>query len=308
MRCMNCGLPLSPERNMASCPRCGAALNALQGVQQQQQQFEQAGWGNMGGASQPSPWGQVASPGPYNSFTQAGLQNQSGPNAPTVAGFNNNPGSGLHQSPLSPRRPYAPPPKNKSNPRLLFMAAGLCVLLAAMLLGLIYMLASSGSGSPPSQNTASTNSGTTTHSTPATQAGASPTAADATPTVDSSPTATGTAYPGQQYIDGAQMATGVDKTTLQPQTPTTTFKVGSSMYVVFNLHPPGQGGFVCSYWYLNGNQVISYPLPVKGSSHISYTYATYGSAGSAYVELYWASNKSCSDKILAQHVDFTVSA
>lgn len=303
MRCMNCGLPLSPERNLSNCPRCGASLNALQGVQQQQ--FDQAGWGNMGGASQQPSWGQTPPPGPFSPFTQ---QNQGGPTTPMGSGFNSGMGSGMQQSPLAPRRPYAPPQGKRSNPRLLFMAAGLCVLLAAMLLGLIYILGSSGSGNP-SPSTANTNSNTPGSSTATAPASASPTAADTTtPTADASPTASGTAYPGQQYIDGAQMSAGVNKQTAQPVNPTTTFKAGATMYVTFKLHPPSQGGAVCAYWYLNGNQVVLYPLAVKGSNHANFTYATYGSAGPAYVELYWASNTSCSDKVLAQHVDFTVTA
>lgn len=309
MRCMNCGLPLSPARTLTNCPRCGASLNALQGAQPQQQQFEQPGWeGGVGGTGQPnSLWGQgiTPAPGSYSTFPP---QNQAGLNA----NGNGRPGDGLQQSPLSPRRPYAPPTSlSNMKPRQLFMIAGLCVFLAAMLLGLVFVIGSH--SNTPSSNTASTNPNNTTGngSAPqatATQAGTTPTASDSTPSASASPTDTGTAYPGQQYIDGAQMASGVDQQTLQAINPTTTFKVGSPMYVVFNLHPPSQGGAVCSYWYLGGNQVTSYPFPVKASSHASYTYATYGSAGQGYVELYWASSKSCSDKVLAQHVDFTVTA
>lgn len=301
MRCMNCGLPLSPERNLTNCPRCGAALNVLQGAPQQQQ-FEQAGWGNMGGMPQQNPWGQAASPGAYNTFPQQEQPGQFGSGSARMAGFNGGMGSGFQQTP-PPRRPYTLE-KSKSNPRLLFVVAGLCVILGAVLLGVVAMIASSSRGSSP--NTAQTSQNTTSTQQPS----ASPTTsgAEASPTVSDSPTATGTAYPGQQYIDGAQMATGVDKQTMQPQQPTTTFKVGSNMYVTFNLHPPSQGGAVCSYWYLNGNQVTSYASAAKPSSRASYTYAIYSNAGSAYVELYWASDKSCSDKVLAQHVDFTVTA
>ena len=304
MRCMNCGLPLSPSRTMTNCPRCGAALNVLQGAPQpQQQQFEQPNWeGSMAGIGKQNPWEQAngPTPGSYSPFPQ---QNQGGPNANTTMGA---PGNGLQQAPFSPRRPY-PPQKNKLNPRLLFIVAGLFIFLAAMLLGLVYVLGSANSGNS-SKSTASTNPNNTTNNGTAASKGSTPTASTATPNASASPTDTGTTYPGQQYIDGAQMAMGVNKTTLQPQNPTTTFKIGSSMYVVFNLHPPAQGGAVCSYWYLGGNQVTTYPFAVKGSSQASYTFATYGSAGQGYVELYWASSKSCSDKVLAQHVNFTVTA
>lgn len=299
MRCMNCGLPISPTRTMTHCPRCGTPLNYVEGVQQQQ--FEQIGWGNMGEAPPQNPWGQVASTTPSSPFAQQGLQNQARPGSALTSGFSGPGGPGLQQPSLSPRRPY-PPPKKRNNTQIWFMVAGLCVILAGLLLVFVFVLGS-GSGSSPS-NTANTSANTPATSASTPQVAASPTASDpnASPTADASPSANGTPYPGQQYIDGAQMTTGVN------QPPVTTFKTGSNMYVTFNLHPPSQGGAVCSYWYLNGNQVTSYPFAVKGTSHSSYTYATYDSPGPAYVELYWASDKTCSDKILAQHVDFTVTA
>ena len=314
MRCTNCGLPLSPARQLTNCPRCGAPLNTLQGAQPQQQPLEQPNWaGGMGGANQPNNlWGQgsAPTPGSFSPFSQA---SQGGLNA----NGNSWQGNAPQQSPLSPQRPSSAPTLNKLNPRLLFMVAGLFVLLAAMLLGLVFVIGSHSGGSSP--NTASTSLNTSTgKSTPqaaATQA-ATPTDtsstpdpnATSTPDANSTPAANGTAYPGQQYIDSAQMAAGIDQTTLQAVNPSTTFKVGSSMYVVFQLHPPSQGGAVCSIWYLGGKQLTTFASAVKPTSHASYTYAIYGSPGQAYVELYWASSKSCSDKVLAQHVDFTVTA
>lgn len=254
--------------------------------------------GGMGGMSQQNPWGQGGSsaPNPFSPFPQ---QSQGGLNASRAGSF----GDGLQQTPLAPKRPFYAA-INKSSPRLLFAVAGLFVVLAAILLGLVYALGSSHSGNN-SSNTASTAPNTPTSAT-ATPVAATPTAASSTP--DATPTPDGTAYPAQQYIDNAQMAESVDKATLEPKNPTTTFKVGSSMYVVFHLHPPSQGGAVCSYWYLGGKQVTSYPFSVKGTQQASYTFATYGSPGDAYVDLYWASSKSCSDKVLAQHVTFTVTA
>lgn len=313
MKCINCGLPLSPARTLTNCPRCGAPLNSGQEVQQQQ--FEQRGWGttNMGGrgAPQENPWVQVGSTAPPQAFFPQGMQNQ-----PVMGGQGNRfNGSGrpeFQSSPLSTKRPY--PPQNKpKNSRNLFMVAGLCVIVGALLLVLIVVLGSGGSN--PQSSTTANNNPTSNSSTSLPQTGTTPTPtpttnAEASPTASASPSVTGTAYPGQQYISDAQMAQGVDNKTMQPQQPTTTFPVGSNMYVIFNLHPPSQGGAVCSLWYLNGNPnpITSYSFNVSGSSTASYTYATYGSPGQAYVELYWASDKSCSDKVLAQHVDFTVTA
>ncbi|HEX7735149.1 MAG TPA: hypothetical protein VF458_09800 [Ktedonobacteraceae bacterium] len=296
MRCMNCGLPLSPSRTLTNCPRCGAALNAFQGAQQPQQQFEQTGWeSGMGGAGQQNLWGQGGSSAP-DAFSPFPQQSQGNPNAFRA--------SGLQQTPMAPRRPYETP-QSKANPRLLFMIAGVCVFLAAMILGLVFVLAQANGGNP-SPNTASNQNSTAT----ATATGpASATATSSSSTPDPNATATGTPYPGQQYIDNAQMAQGVDAKTLAPKNPTTTFTVGSKMYVVFKLHPPSQGGAYCAYWYQNGKQISQpYAYPVKGTSRGSFVYFTYGQAGDGYVELFWASSVSCSDQQLAQHVDFTVTA
>ncbi|HEY0753047.1 MAG TPA: hypothetical protein VGD98_03730 [Ktedonobacteraceae bacterium] len=271
-------------------------MNALQGTSQQQQQFEQASReGGMAGAGQQNLWGQglASAPGPHSPFPQ---QNQGGSNINRAGGS----GDGLRQASPGPRR-LSPPPKAKTNPRLLFIVAGLCVFLGAMILGLIYILATSNTGGS-SPNTASNNQNNTSLTATA-QTGAS------SPTASSSASPTGTVYPGQQYVYGAQMATGVNKTPLQAKNPTTTFKVGTTMYVVFKLHPPSKGGAFCVYWYQSGKQVTTpYAYAVKAGTHGSYAYAAYGQAGSGYVELYWASTVSCSDQILAQHVDFTVTA
>jgi len=142
-------------------------------------------------------------------------------------------------------------------------------------------------------NTATTNN-TPNASTPTTAS---------TATVALSPTAN--VYPGQQYIYNAQMASAIDPKSLQPTQLTTTFKTNQNIYVTFQLHPP-QSGAYCLIWYLNGKQVTSFSHAVSASSRLSYAYAIYGGAGAAYVEIYWASTKQCTDQLLAQHVDFTV--
>lgn len=310
MRCMNCGLPLSPVRMPNNCPRCGAALYQAQSMEQQQpfqQAGQQAGWGNMGAAPQYNPWGQEV---PSNTFQPFVQQVSAPPNqfGGIPGSINETPGamrSGLPQSQLAPRRPLAPTPK-KSGVGMKIALVGL--VMATLLLAFIAILGFTRLGkSAPSTASVNTSPSSTTQQQPTV---AAPTAVSASPTVSASPSATGTAYPGQQYIDGAQMATGVDKATAQPQQPTTTFPVGSQMYVTFNLHPPSQGGEVCILWYLNGKQLATNPpiftINVSPSYHASYAYSIYNNAGPAYVELYWASDKTCADKVLAQHVDFTV--
>jgi len=185
------------------------------------------------------------------------------------------------------------PPRYSRNTKLGFTVAGLCVLTGGLILIVVYFLATgSPGGSPGNTNTAS--------NTPSV---AVPTTAP-TGTAALSPTAT--AFPGQQYIYNAQMASAIDPNSFNPTQLTTSFKTNQKAYVTFQLHPSGQGGVICLLWYLNGNQAFQYSFAVGANSKLSYAWFMYGQAGTAYVELYWASTKQCTDKILAQHVDFTV--
>jgi hypothetical protein len=70
--------------------------------------------------------------------------------------------------------------------------------------------------------------------------------------------------------------------------------------------PHGKNGAVCLYWHLNNKNVTQFPFAVTPNATAGYSYAIYGSTGTAYVEIYWASTIACSDKLLAQHVNFKV--
>ncbi len=293
MRCINCGLPLSPTRTPKNCPRCGTAVNAVEGVEQLP--FGQAGWSGGGTPPPYNAWGQEVSNNPHQPMNQQWQQNQFGAMPGQVS---ETPGSmrstGLPQATPPPRRPLVPAQK-KSGAGIKIALVGL--IIASLLVAVIAILgfARLGKASPNTQSTVvNTSAGT--------QAATSPTTASASPTGSASATATGTVYPGQQYIDGAQMVT--DPKTAQP---TSSFTVGSKMYVTFNLHPPTTGGEACVYWYLNSTQIGNIvTLPVHPTTHSSYAYSIYASAGPAYVEIDWASDATCADKIVAQHVDFTV--
>jgi hypothetical protein len=179
-----------------------------------------------------------------------------------------------------------------------FIVAALCVISGGLILAFVYFLAMGLPATP------------TTGAYPPTPAAtrnmlaASPTTPTLSPTSVPSPPAV--APPGQQYIDNSQMASFVNTTTAQPLQLTTTFKVNQKIYVTFNIHPNGKNGAVCLFWYLNKKNVTQFPFPVTASAKAGYSYAIYGGTGPAYVEIYWASTMTCSDKILAQHVNFTV--
>lgn len=195
--------------------------------------------------------------------------------------------------PLAGTRPYYDT-NRKVNPG--FVVAGICVATSALILIFVsFMLASL-------QNSPSTNN-TSTSASP----GSTPASTQPSPTVALSPTPT---YPGQQYIDKAQMASTIDTNTAKPIQLTTTFQAGQKMYVTFNIHPAGHNGAVCLRWYLNAFHIADadYSFAVTPNNTAGYSYAIYGptSTGTAYVDIYWASTKECTNKVLAQRVDFTV--
>ena len=213
MKCAACGMPLSPNRQQANCPKCGAPLN----------------------------W-------------RAGQKDASG--------------SAQHGFPVG------------------FTIAGLCILAGAFLLILVYVLAVGGPGNQQNTNTAQ-------------QITPRPTAVPSQTGI-SSPTAT--ALPGQQYIDNVQISSSPPPN-LQI---TNTIKKGQNFYVVFDLHPDGQSGVVCLVWYLNGQKANSYTIPVGVHSTSNYGLEIFGSAGSGSVNLYWATDATCSNELLAQQITFTV--
>ena len=313
MKCSSCGLPLSPSRANANCPRCGASPDARSNGSKSTGNanppnpgsYEPPSWGGNGGGvplgavmSPPNgQWGQGSSGGPtapssYNpSIAQANAPQavQPGPMwvpgpaaVPTIS-----PKPITLQSPTSPRFPQ--PPGNNRNMRIGFLVAGLCVVAGGLLLVFVYFMAI-GTGN----NTG--NAGNATSTVP------SPTGVSS-PTTTSSPTAT--VYPASQFIDNAQ-ASSTAPTGSQPGQPATTFKVNQKLYVSFNLHTGGQKGAVCLLWYLKGQQAFTSSFAMGANTKFSYAYAIYGSSGPAYVELYWASSITCADKMLAQHVDFAI--
>jgi hypothetical protein len=191
--------------------------------------------------------------------------------------------------------PHVTPPNGSRNTKLGFILAGLCILAGSLILIFVYFLAV-GLQEGNSNNSASiTSTPKVSTSTPTTE-----------PTATAIPSKTATTYPGQQYIDNAQMSASVDPNTLQPSQLTTSFQTGQKIYVSFQVHPNGHAGAVCIIWYLQSKQITNFSIPVSATSGYSYAYAIYGGSGPAYVELYWASNTQCSDQVLAQHVNFTV--
>ena len=286
MRCTSCGLPLSPTHTPAECPRCGTPTGAASAASQPQ--YQQAFW---------EPVRVVDAVGTSPSQYQWPPDGQSAPELSTPSQWSG--------QPYKPDYSQVPPPQipgaqSTNNTKLGFIIAAMFILAGSMILIFVYFTVSGLPGGGSSNSTSSNNSGNTSNAAMST-----PTTA---PTATAIPTQTATTFPGQQYIDNAQTSAGVDQNTLQPSQPTNTFKTGQNIYISFQVHPNGQAGAVCIIWYLNSKPVTNFSLPVSATSKHSYAYAIYGGAGPAYVELYWASSTQCTDKVLAQHVDFTVTS
>lgn len=320
MRCMNCGFPVSPSRT--SCPRCGAAIN--QGNDGRAQGGQGAGapppTGNgmypptMGApVSQPVPgpqWQQGPGGGAggagYNPQMQQMFANNGYPGPQSYVpspGFNGPAGSMVSRNVAQPQAPQ------RSSRRPLTIA-GISVFIGAIVLVLVVILASAFSQaandnhkttvlpSPTSAPQQAVNGATPTPDVQATPTDTAP-----TPTV--TPTADPGQYPASQYVSNAQMAHDVDTQSAKPVNPGDTFQAGDKMYLTFDL-PAGKSGAACLQWYIGDQQFATYPIDVKATSTRTYSYAITGGKGQGHVEIYWASSPTCSDKQLAQKVNYTV--
>jgi hypothetical protein len=83
--------------------------------------------------------------------------------------------------------------------------------------------------------------------------------------------------------------------------------VRQQIYVTFAVHAD-QSGMVCLMWFLNEKQFDHYEFAMGSVSTSAYSYTTTNTPGSGYVQVYWATRPDCSDKTLAQQVNFTVTA
>jgi len=272
MKCAKCGLPLSPKRQPANCPRCGTPVKSAVRTRAAV------------GSAQPG----FFVPSARNPSNGRGLQAPISPPLEPAQGWQSGIRDQAGPAPFWSDPSGQQPPGNNRNSRLGFTIAGLCIVAGALLLVFVYFMAIGGQGN---QNGAT--NGTQTTSTATAPPSSSPTTL---------PSPTATSFPGQQYIDNARMSSSQPP----PLKATSTFKTNQTIYVAFDLHPNGHSGAVCLVWYLNGQKVTSFNFKAGGNSHSSYAYAIYGGTGPGSVELYWAGDPSCKNGLLAQEVAFTV--
>ncbi len=311
MRCSRCDMPLSPTKT--SCPRCGTVVASSSFKEQGERPFAfvQAP-AYQGQQNNPSVVGTAVEVAPVQ-YTWA-PQAKSVQETPLVTALL--PPQTLLTSRLEDAQasthiqeaqPFSiPSPISKANNRsagMGFGLAGLCTVLACLLLLFVYVIAQT---LPPPDGSSVTR-----------LANRSSVVAQNTPMIDLSSTATTPAvsptatYPGQQYIANAQTATTINAVTAQPTLPASTFTVGQKIYITFDVHPNGHLGAICLLWFINATQFASYPFALNTTNTTSaYSYAATRNAGPGYVEIYWENAPSCIDpnKVLSDHIDFTVTA
>ena len=320
MKCTYCGLPLSPNHTPMVCPRCHATTQAgSRSGHAQMPPFNPQSLGGREGQEwnngssynqlsaspvaqlpfshqgQPGPSSSTPTPGalaapfatpqpmpvPYDAFTALNTNTTLPPHTPGI----------IYTPTERPRSPH--------HSNLGFFVAAFFVISGGIMLILVYIL---GLGLPPTSAT------TSLVGTPNVTKSIFPSSTTTAHKPPAGPTPATNAFPGQQFIANPQMASAINVSTASPTQPTTTFHVNQRIYVTFTISPNGKSGAVCLYWFLNNHSVTQYPFAVPSTARAAYSFAIYGGKGAAYVEIYWASSISCSDRMLAQHVNFTVIA
>lgn len=336
MRCLQCGMPLSPART--NCPRCGAP-GGNTGVRHSGKLrlipdtsptppngyppvVAQPSWGTMapavptleasqGQGTMPGQPGQFSSQtGPFPYSVQDTQQPVDMPNQMYVPSTPNQPVA-LPFSPLPPPNPYRStqaPHRRQTKTKLGFTVAGMCFVTGALIMIFVFIMAQSLSADNKATGIANADNSAPVQdvatNTPEAGQKPSPTSLQTTPT----PPATGGAY-----IDNTNLASSVDLHTGQPLVATQTFHRGQAIYVTMTIHQAAYSGAVCINWSIN-NQMVPYANPAapEGATYLAQTSAYFyykpGAAGSGYVDIAWSNTTACTNKVPVQHLLFTIVA
>ncbi len=324
MKCIHCGLPLSPTRTQLNCPRCGMSTTPgqesmeISGSQDlipaHQVQVGYAHSEHTPGSSAGNLQASQAALSRQQSSGWEPLEVPTQPPAPTITTWE--PSSSILQqstppSQVQPDLQHDPEhlsnwprmePRKRKRPEVSFniglTVAGLCVFTSALILIFVYFMAAGLSNNGSGTGRGISQASTATTIVPSPSPISSPTVAKSS---------TPAPLPGEQFIDHAQMASAIDFSTAKAAAPASRFSVNQKIYVTFDLHSNSRAGAACLLWYLNGNKIAHYEFAVPpGSNRSAYSYAVYQGIGAGSVYIYWASSIACTDKLLAQEVNFSV--
>lgn len=290
--CSQCGLPVSPSRT--SCPRCGIPVKEMsekgrpgqgallfpQNVAFSPAKQEEENSKQQAGGTQSRDGYQVQQQGVADKSKQIYAQRSEARASMFPGAFLN----GL------------------SRTRLGFTTAGICIGAGALLLIIVFIMAQSLPTSVEVQ-AASQSQGNkvVTMALPTPSPEPSPTALSITPTPD---------MPGSKYIDNIQIGTTINMNTVEIVQPTKDFKAGQRIYITMNVNSIGYQGAVCLDWYVQNAFLTNYAFPTIADPNLphstAWSYATSMRRGPGYVNVSWASSVACTDKVLAQKVDFNI--
>jgi len=291
LKCATCDLPLSPTRTI--CPRCGTPRAG------KQSKIAVSSWVPSAGTilaslqrrqngEQPQVEQETLHSAPQRTTVDTPFTSQTAAQSYQLPPLTNGESSPVPDT-TTPHK-ITPLHTLVTSPQVGFAVAGLCVILAGLLLAFVSFM-------------------TTSPHLLSSQASTSARLREKVTPTASLPTATPTvAFPGLQYIDNVQTASAINLTTAEPTQLTTSFRRNQRIYVTLDVHSGGQAGAMCLHWLLNDKEMFAvYGIALPANISMTYSYATYGIAGSGAVEVSWASTSACKDPILAQVVSFTVS-
>ncbi|GAC1361171.1 MAG: hypothetical protein NVS2B12_06580 [Ktedonobacteraceae bacterium] len=221
---------------------------------------------------------------------------------------------------LEVKRPLTSPRKTQSNNGLLtsifshstagtrlgFTVAGLCIGAGALILIFVFIMAQvlpMAADMPIQIAKQQAQKEAQLSIMPTLAPNPSPTLSDITPTSNT---------PGSKYVDNIQIGSIMNMNRLEITQATRDFKVGQRIYITMNVNRAGYQGAVCLDWYVQNTFFTHYAFPTFADPSLphstAWSYTASGRVGAGYVNVSWASSTACTDKVLAQRVDFTIDA
>lgn len=325
MNCNSCGANLPP--GTAFCTLCGAPTPYNAQPSSSSPQFDPTVMapqpGSPGNSPQIDPTMLASPSSPYGS-PDAPPPPSTGYGAPSYGA----PSYGAPPPPVSPYQPnqynagappvggygqpgtygaFQQPPKPRSKLGLILgIIGGVLLLICIGTCAVVYQASKSG------VSTINTLATTTSATETAAISTVTAVTSDLTPTTGSNQT---TAPSGQSVdataasiITNPQMSSAVDSN-YKPTKVSSTFTTGQAIYATFTISDSSPAGYILGKWYSDGTYAFSSDiLKSSAGGGAGYLAARYNKTTQGAVEIYWCSQKDCSDAKLADVINFSVSS
>lgn len=325
MNCNSCGASLPP--GTAFCTLCGAPTPYNAQPSSSSPQFDPTVMapqpGSPGNSPQIDPTMLASPSSPYGS-PDAPPPPSTGYGAPSYGA----PSYGAPPPPVSPYQPnqynagappvggygqpgtygaFQQPPKPRSKLGLILgIIGGVLLLICIGTCAVVYQASKSG------VSTINTLATTTSATETAAISTVTAVTSDLTPTTGSNQT---TAPSGQSVdataasiITNPQMSSAVDSN-YKPTKVSSTFTTGQAIYATFTISDSSPAGYILGKWYSDGTYAFSSDiLKSSAGGGAGYLAARYNKTTQGAVEIYWCSQKDCSDAKLADVINFSVSS